>query len=175
MGVDLSSDQPLTNVRRPENWTAIVGTYSGPYMFPADQMMYPERPQAGVSGHNPRRKRNRATLVAEQYGQILLVQERGRRRYSLPGGGLKRGESVLQAALRELKEETNLEVVKAEYLFDYESATQLHKVVRATVWGHVHLQAKEIAGYKWWNTTEDIPLVDSTIEIVGRFKHSHSS
>lgn len=167
-------DQPLTNVQRPEGWTAVVEAYSGPYTFPADRMMYSERPRVVASGYDPREKRRRATLVAEQHGQILLVQERGRRRYSLPGGGLKKGESVLQAALRELKEETNLEVVKAEYLFDYESATQSHKVVWATVWGEVHIQEKELAGYRWWDAAEDIPLVDSTIEIVDRFKVTHS-
>ena len=171
---DPSIERPLTSVPRPENWSAVVEAYSGPYSFPEDRMMYPERPHAEASGDNPRKRRIRATLVAEQNGQILLVQENGRRPYSLPGGGLKKGESVLQAALRELKEETNLEAAKAEYMFDYESASQSHKVVWASVWGRVHLQPKEIAGYRWWDTAEDVSLVDSTIEIVGRFKQLHS-
>ncbi len=167
-------DQPLTSVQRPEGWTELVEAYSGPYSFPADRMMYSERPRALASGYDPREKRRRATIVAEQHGQILLVQEIGRRRFSLPGGGLKNGESVLQAAHRELKEETSLEIVKAEYLFDHESPTQSHKVVWATVWGQVHMQEKELAGYRWWNTAEDVPLVGSTIEIVDRFKVTHS-
>ena len=167
-------DQYLTSVQRPENWTAVVEGYSGPYNFPADRVIYPERPHAEGSGDSPKKKRTRATVVAVQDGHILLVQENGRRRFSLPGGGLKKGESVLQGALRELKEETNLEAVKAEYLFDHESSTQSHKVVLATVLGSVHLQPKEIAGYRWWNTSEDVPLVESTIEIVGRFKQLHS-
>ena len=173
-GIYPSFVQPLSSVQRPENWAAVVEAYSGPYSFPADRMMYPERPQVGPSSYSPRKRRIRATLVAERHGQILLVQEKGRSPYSLPGGGLKKGESVLQAALRELKEETNLEATKAEYLFDYESASQSHKVVWATVWGRVELQPKEVVGYRWWDTAEDIPLVDSTIEIVGRFKQSHS-
>ena len=173
-GIDPSLDQPLTSAQRPEGWTTLVEAYSGPYTFPADRMMYSERPRALASGYDPREKRRRATLVAEQHGQILLVQELGRRRFSLPGGGLKKGESVLQAALRELKEETSLEIVEAEYLFDHESPTQSHKVVWATVRGPVHIQEKELAGYRWWDAAEEIPLVDSTIEIVDRFKQAHS-
>ena len=169
-GTGLSLDQPLTSVQRPEGWTAVVEAYFGPYTFPADRMMYSERPHAGASRDYPKKRRSRATLLAEQHGQILLVQEKGRLPFSLPGGGLKKGESVLQAALRELKEETNLEAVKAEYLFDYESASQNHKVVWATVTGRVHLQAKELAGYRWWNTLEEVPLIDSTIGIVDRLK-----
>ena len=32
----------------------------------------------------PARKRHRASVVAERYGQFLLVRERGARRYTLP-------------------------------------------------------------------------------------------
>ena len=173
MGWDASFDQPLTRVRRPENWASIVGSYSGPYKFPAQMMMYPEKPLAAASGGQPKGKRKRATLVAEHYGEVLLVQERGAHRYSLPGGGLERGESVLQAAIRELKEETKLEVVKAEYLFDYEGSTQLHKVVWAAVCGQVQVQSKEISGHKWWNATEDVLLLDSTAAILRRFRNLH--
>ena len=162
MRADASFDQPLTKFQRPENWQRIVESYSGPYKFPFDMMMYPERPR--------KRKRIRATLVAEQHGQVLLVQERGARRYSLPGGGIERGESVMEAAIRELREEANLQVVKAEYLFDHEGATQWHKVVWASVRGEVHVQAKELRGYKWWNTSEDVPLLDSSAAILDKFK-----
>ena len=65
-------------------------------------------------------KRRRATVVAEQGGNILLVKELGARRYGLPGGGIERRESVIEASCREVREETGLTVVQAEYLFDYE-------------------------------------------------------
>ena len=172
MGWDASFDEPLTRVRKPENWAEIVGSYSGPYKFSSQMMMYPEQP-AAASSDQPKRKRRRATLVAEQYGQVLLVKERGAHRFSLPGGGLERGESVLKAALRELKEETKLEAVKAEYLFDHEGTTQLHKVVWAAVWGRVELQAKEISDHRWWNAVDDVPILDSTAAILRRFWKAH--
>ncbi len=51
--------------------------------------------------------KERATIVCWQYGRILLV-ERGRSRWSLPGGTIHRGETPVDAALRELAEETTL-------------------------------------------------------------------
>ena len=173
MGWDASFELPLTAVRKPENWAQMVGSYSGPYKFPGNMMMYAERPLSAASSDQPKKKRIRATLVAEQHGQVLLVKELGANRYSLPGGGIEKGESVLEAAIRELKEETNLEAVKAEYLFDHEGTTQQHKVVWAAVWGKIQVQRKEISEYNWWNTTDDVPLLDSTAAILGRYRNAY--
>ena len=61
-----------------------------------------------------KRKRTRATVIAEQVGRVLLIRERGQRQYSLPGGGIERGEYTMEAALRELREETRLRPSNAE-------------------------------------------------------------
>ena len=60
----------------------------------------------------PRRKRIRATIVAEQGGKVLIIRERGSKQYSLPGGGIEHGEYTMEAALRELREETKLRPYK---------------------------------------------------------------
>lgn len=52
-----------------------------------------------------------ALVFIEEEGKLLLVrQSYGRGYWSLPGGVLERGESIDQAAIREVKEETGLEV-----------------------------------------------------------------
>ena len=53
--------------------------------------------------------RRRATLVMRREGRILLVRDRGRSSYGLPGGGIEDGELPIVAAARELHEETGLE------------------------------------------------------------------
>jgi hypothetical protein len=46
----------------------------------------------------------------------------------LPGGGAEIGESRKDAAIRELKEETDLQTCARRFLFEYESMTNSHKV-----------------------------------------------
>ncbi len=167
MGMDDSFYLPLIVAERPDNWAHIVESYKGPYKFPDDMMMYPERPR--------KRKRRRATVIAEQDGNVLLIdgnvlliKEKGANRYSLPGGGIERDESFMEAAVRELREETKLIAVKTEYLFDHEGTTQYHKVIWALVRGSVRIQRKELAEHKWWNTTDNVSMIDSATVILDK-------
>ena len=58
-----------------------------------------------------RRPRTYGAVVALwNDGRILLVRTSYRSQYALPGGFLKRGETALQAALRELSEELRIDV-----------------------------------------------------------------
>ena len=116
----------------------------------------------------PTKKRQRAAVIAERDGKVLLIREKGQRQYSLPGGGIERGEYTMEAALRELREETKLRPSKAERLFDYEGATQIHKVVRVQVNGKIELQPKEVSGYKWWDGKEPLPMLPSAKAILKR-------
>ncbi len=166
-------EAPLS-AKKPSDWKQLVSKYAGPYQFPKSMMMYPETP--AVRGQKIARKtfskkstkRRRATVVAEQDGQYLIVRERGAKRWSLPGGGIESGESELRAAIRELEEEARLKPTKAEYLFRHEGTTQQHRVVRISVSGKVHLQKKELAAFKWWDGTEDLPMLDSARAILKR-------
>ncbi len=55
--------------------------------------------------------------------QLLLVehQKNGVTYWLIPGGGLKFGETVVECAKREIKEETNLEIDLDRFLFSSES------------------------------------------------------
>ena len=154
-------EAPLSG-KKPSDWNQIVSEYTGPYQFPEDMLLYSETPQ------RPARKRKRATVVAEQDGKFLIVREKGSKRWSLPGGGIERGESELRAAVRELEEETRLTPTKADYLFRHEGATQDHHVVSISASGKVHLQKKELAAFKWWDGTEALPMLDSARAILKR-------
>jgi 8-oxo-dGTP diphosphatase len=61
-----------------------------------------------------RRPPHRGALVALWHdGEILLLRSSYRRGWSLPGGGIARGESARDAAARELREEVGLAVAAA--------------------------------------------------------------
>ena len=84
------------------------------------------------------------------------------------GGGIEGRESTMEAALRELREETRLRPLKAERLFDHEGTTQIHKVVWVQVRGRVTLQRKELADYKWWDGEEPVSMLPSARTILDR-------
>ncbi|MEK6293350.1 MAG: NUDIX hydrolase [Paraburkholderia tropica] len=71
--------------------------------------------------------KERATVVCWQRDRILLV-ERGRSRWSLPGGTISRGETPLEAAARELIEETSLEGHALDYVFQFGGLNKRHHV-----------------------------------------------
>jgi len=71
--------------------------------------------------------KDRSTVLCTREGRILLVA-RARSRWSLPGGTIKRSESPLDAARRELAEETNLLASGLIYVFQFGGLSKRHHV-----------------------------------------------
>lgn len=70
------------------------------------------------------------TLIVNTAGEMLLCHVTGHKHYDLPKGGLDAGETTLEAACRELKEETGLEIDCRLFEdlgeFHYTGAKRLH-------------------------------------------------
>lgn len=111
-------------------------------------------------------KRRRATaIVVSERGEILLVRDRGKRRYSLPGGGIKRNEPSISAAAREVYEETGFVIHSLKWVLNFESKYSDHKVYLAEGHGKPRVKS-EISSFKWWKPSDKLPVYDSVVEIV---------
>jgi 8-oxo-dGTP diphosphatase len=81
------------------------------------------------------RMRRRGTAIVDTPNGILVVSKNGRN-FLLPGGGARRNESRQEAAIRELREETGLEVVNIIYLFKFTGI--IHKGTRGGTFRNSH-------------------------------------
>jgi 8-oxo-dGTP pyrophosphatase MutT (NUDIX family) len=104
--------------------------------------------------------RQRGTAVVIRHGKVLLVRDRGRHRFSLPGGAVKPGEPTASAAARELYEELGLKAVNVRRMrhCDFKGAASLHKVCLIEAAGKPHLRGHELDKFTWWNMKDPIPV-----------------
>ncbi|MCC8402866.1 NUDIX domain-containing protein [Paraburkholderia sp. MMS20-SJTN17] len=112
--------------------------------------------------------KKRATVVCRRGKRILLVA-RSQSKWTLPGGILKRGEHLLDAALRELKEETRLSGKSAKYLFNVRGKQKHHHVFACEISNRAKARpSNEISRCRWFHL-DDIPRLTTstpTIDIV---------
>ena len=72
------------------------------------------------------KKRKRGTAIVET-SKGILVTSGHRRIFIFPGGGVNKGESRMQGAIRELREETGLVAYDTKYLCNYSPLCQSHR------------------------------------------------
>jgi len=120
-------------------------------------------------------KRKRATVIVLKDGKVLLVKDRGVRAFSLPGGKIEKGESTVEAATRELYEETGIETKKAVRLkeCDYESKFNYHKVCFIEAKNYeINLNKSELKDYMWWDTHAELAMYNHVKIVISKFKRS---
>jgi len=74
--------------------------------------------------------KHRATVIYRRDGDILFVRKR-RSKWNLPGGRVERGETPLQAAKREMSEETGLRFDRLTYVSEYRQDNVVHFLFEA--------------------------------------------
>jgi 8-oxo-dGTP diphosphatase len=115
-----------------------------------------------------------AALVAVWCGShLLLVFDRFRNQWELPGGRIDPGETPVQAAARELHEESGLRLptlVFAGYARFWLASPPHHEyaaifTARLTTWHHDFIPNREISAIRWWDTATDLPENTSVIDV----------
>ena len=131
-----------------------------------------------VAKHFPSSVRYRATVVVMCDGKLLLVRDKGRRDFSMPGGGFKKGESTVQAGVRELCEEVGgLTVLSVERLrhCDIMGQRAMHKVCRVVVEGTPYVrQYHEIDKVVWWDMESPLPVQGHVEYVLGVLRGVHN-
>ena len=92
----------------------------------------------------------RITGILIENNEILLVQQKlsDKRNWSLPGGRLERGETLSQGLIREMKEETGLDVEIIRMLYLCDVATSSNTILHITflikrIGGEIKLPSNE--------------------------------
>lgn len=129
-------------------WTADYGLFFGLFQCRVvrDRFLKP----AGYFYH-PKSMKDRSIIVCIRDGKVLLVA-RARSRWSLPGGTIKRSETPLAAAPRELAEETGLVGTRLTYPFEFGGLNKRHQVFSSSTPEDISPEpGNEIVQCRWFS------------------------
>ena len=104
-------------------------------------------------------------------GRTLLVRDRGRRSFALPGGGVQDGELPICSVARELHEETALAAAAVAYLGEHSGKYNRHHIFGAAADGVVDVARDDmVEEFAWWDGAADVPVHPHVRAILGAFR-----
>lgn len=116
---------------------------------------------------NKMNKTRRGTVIVETENGILLTKMKGNL-FILPGGQTEKNETRIITAIRELKEETNLDAQLVIFLFTHESIHYSHKVFYIQAEGKLKPK-NEIKELNFTNLIDPQNITKSSCDIMQRF------
>lgn len=146
----------------------------------------PEAALAGIQGLT------HAKVVTSHEGKILLVFDRGRHRWQLPGGALEPNETIRACAVRELHEESSNACFEEELTFTFayellvgptrfnpETRTELGALYEVEI-EHIasFIPTEEIGATLWWSGAElshELDGIDRKLIELARERHQQSA
>lgn len=116
--------------------------------------------------------RQRATAIIERDGCILVVRDKFRPAFMLPGGGIDEGELPEVAVARELAEETTLTATSVKYLFTHDGKYNHHHVFSVQADGEVDISHDPlVVEFAWWDGSADVPVHPHVTEILRKARN----
>ncbi len=109
---------------------------------------------------NPQTLKHIAGCILQKDGKYLLVQEKRPDVYgkwNLPAGHVDPGEAIIDAAVREVREETGLTVVAGKEVFSEslpERGREFHIFTAQITSGTLSVQPEEILDAQWFSLDE---------------------
>jgi 8-oxo-dGTP diphosphatase len=98
--------------------------------------------------------KRRATVICRHEEEILFVRKRNAK-WNLPGGRVEKGETPLQAAMREMAEETGLIFDQLSYVSQYRDDKVVHFLFEAIPGANQKPRAaNEIDDCRWFTVKE---------------------
>lgn len=114
-----------------------------------------------------------AAVIIEDGDKVLLVRHTygKRKEWFFPGGGIKRSEDPIDAAIREAREEVGLDL-KVQFLGQVSGVENWRKITDTYYHapfsrGVVVIDKKEIAEYGWW-PKESLPKLSPLSKLAAR-------
>jgi hypothetical protein len=121
-----------------------------------------------IQKKKPKILKKRATALIERDGCFLLVREGDKRIYSLPGGGVRSDEGLMEAAIRETREELGVFALSATRTpeLDHQGRYQHHNVSLIEIGDQNPEIVSEIKGMLWYRPGSrlmKLPHVDAIL------------
>lgn len=95
----------------------------------------------------------RAIILKDK--QILLVTGHGADFYWTPGGGVEKGESIVQTLHREIKEELGVAIKSYSPYYSYIYENQKVDNFLVTITGEIKV-SEEITGFTWYSSQSSV-------------------
>lgn len=127
-----------------------------------------------------RPKKYGSKILVENNGKFLLVKiSYAHKSWTIPGGGMKRGESAEEAALREIQEEADINLTGVTKIGEYKSnlyhtKDTVYCFYAETSSDYLEPDGVEILEAKWFSRDElpdgYMPVVDYLFEMYDKYK-----
>lgn len=125
--------------------------------------------------NNLEKEKSCGCIIIEKDKVLLIQQTKGH--WGFPKGHVEKGETEIETAIREVKEETNLDVeinkdkrYTMEYITDKGNLKQVVLFIAKKIGGNEKYQESEIKSMKWMKFKDAIEIItyDNAKELLGK-------